>query len=281
MKTSSLIHITVSILTLVLQVTGQDQPYGSKEQAGKYLDVGDANIYYEVYGAGKPILPLHGGMFVYIDEYSTYIPILSKNYKVIAIATRGHSKSELGTKPLSYELFAEDASKVLQEESNESASLIGFSDGAIISLVFGAKYPELTNKIVSLAGGFGSTWFHQEALNSMKEITGEGLQEKYSEFVTYRKKFMPEPDRWDEFIEKLNQVNMQSVYITDEEAKSITSPVLIVGGDKDDYFRAEGFEHMHQTLPNSQLKILPGYNHLDIITKELVFKETVLPFLTD
>ena len=200
---------------------------------------------------------------------------------MIALATRGHSKSELGPRPVSYDLFAEDVSKVLREESNESAALIGFSDGAIIALIFGAKYPELTNKIVSLAGGFGSTWFHQEALNSMKEITGAGLEEKYSEFVTYRKKFMPEPDCWDEFIEKLNQVNMQSVYITDEEAKSITSPVLIVGGDKDDYFRTDGFEHMHQTLPNSQLKILPGYNHLDIITKESVFKDIVLPFLTD
>ena len=77
MKKSNLIHITVIILTIVLQAKGQDQPYGSNEQAGKYLDVGDANIYYEVYGTGKPILLLHGGMFGYIDEYSPYIPILS------------------------------------------------------------------------------------------------------------------------------------------------------------------------------------------------------------
>ena len=44
-------------------------PYGNNPQAGHYYNVGDAKIYYELYGKGKPIVLLHGGLFGYIDEY--------------------------------------------------------------------------------------------------------------------------------------------------------------------------------------------------------------------
>ncbi len=255
--------------------------YGFNNEAGKYLDVGDAKIYYEVYGTGDPILLLHGGMFGYIDEYKDRIPALSKDHQVIAIATRGHGKSELGTKPLSYDLFAEDAAKILRKESQQKATLIGFSDGAIISLVFGSKYPDLTRKIVSLAGGFGSAWFHQEALKSMKDLTGESLKKDYPGFVKSRVEMMPEPERWDEFIRELNKVNRQSVFLTDAAARKITCPVLVLGGDRDDYFRPENFTHVHQTLPNSKLVIVPECDHLSLMQKETVFEEHVLPFVLE
>lgn len=70
-------------------------PYGNNPAAGKYVNVGDANIYYEEYGTGKAVILLHGGIFGYIDEFAELIPVLSKQYHVIAIATRGHGKSGL------------------------------------------------------------------------------------------------------------------------------------------------------------------------------------------
>src|SRR6478672_4614022 len=38
-------------------------PYGANPKAGHYANAGDAKIYYEVYGKGKPIVVLHGGIF--------------------------------------------------------------------------------------------------------------------------------------------------------------------------------------------------------------------------
>ena len=65
------------VLTLILALTtstvdaaryftqgdalGSKTPYGDNQRVGKYVQSGDAKIYYEVYGAGKPILILHGG----------------------------------------------------------------------------------------------------------------------------------------------------------------------------------------------------------------------------
>jgi hypothetical protein len=43
-------------------------PYGNNPEVGKYFNVGDAKLYYEVYGKGEPLVMLHGGVYGYIDE---------------------------------------------------------------------------------------------------------------------------------------------------------------------------------------------------------------------
>jgi len=253
--------------------------YGVNDEAGRYLDVGDAKIYYEVYGEGEPILLFHGGMLGYIDEFANFIPTLSKHHQVIAVATRGHGRSELGTRDLSYSLFANDAAKILEKEGGKRATIIGFSDGAITAYLFSAAYPSLTKKVVSMAGGFGSRWFHKEALSSIKTLTAERLMQQYPSFVESRKNLSNEPERWDEFITKLNQVNLQEEYIPDSLAKTISCPVLIIGGDRDDYFRIENFVHVYQTIPNSELLIIPNCGHLGLLDKQNVFKDIIAPFV--
>ena len=68
--------------------------YGNNPEAGHYLQVDDAKIYYEIYGnSGTPLVLLHGGLFGSIEEFGGLIAELSKTRRVIAIATRGHGKS--------------------------------------------------------------------------------------------------------------------------------------------------------------------------------------------
>ena len=274
--------LTLMVLLLIGgMLTGQEIPYGLNDKAGKRLDVGDAELYYEVYGEGPPLLLLHGGMFGYIDEYRDRIPELSKRYQVIAVATRGHGRSELGTRPLSYRLFAEDAHSILRAESTDSASIVGFSDGAITAYLFAATYPEATAKVVALAGGFGSGWFHPAALDYLRELTPQVLERQFPDFIEERQKISAEPDRWDEFIVALNAVNMKGEFISPEEVEHITCPVLVVGGDRDDYFRLDNFTHSYQALSEAYLAIIPNCNHVDLISTPVVFDDFVYPFLAE
>src|SRR3984885_8228240 len=93
--------------------------YGADSEAGPYLRMDDSNIYYETYGSGgTPLVLLHGGLYGYIEEFGGLIEELSKHRRVIAIATRGHGKSDIGTKPFSYALFANDALAVIRHETS-------------------------------------------------------------------------------------------------------------------------------------------------------------------
>src|ERR1700684_4167557 len=88
------------------QATSGKIPYGANPASGHYLQVNGARIYYEIYGSGgTPLVLLHGGLYGYIEEFGELIQELSKHRQVIAIATRGHGKSEVGAQPFSYKLF--------------------------------------------------------------------------------------------------------------------------------------------------------------------------------
>ena len=63
MKTIKVLCIIWFLIILINKTNAQNEPYGSNDKAGHYLNVGDAKIYYEVYGEGRPIRLLHGGLY--------------------------------------------------------------------------------------------------------------------------------------------------------------------------------------------------------------------------
>ena len=75
-------------------------PYGANTEAGYYVKSNDARIYYETYGKGQPIVLLHGSIMGSTIEMAGFIDSLKSNFQVIAISTRGHGKSEIGTAPV-------------------------------------------------------------------------------------------------------------------------------------------------------------------------------------
>jgi pimeloyl-ACP methyl ester carboxylesterase len=49
-------------------------------------------MYYEIHGDGPPLILLHGGMG-HTGYWENQIPVLSRQYKVIAVDSRGHGRS--------------------------------------------------------------------------------------------------------------------------------------------------------------------------------------------
>ena len=123
-------------------VQGSATPYGNNKKAGHYVQAGDAKIYYEVYGKGKPLFVFHGGGVGTPYEMGQLIDKLQQDYQVIAVSTRGHGRSEIGHSPLTYEQKAEDMLAVMNAVTNESAILLGFSDGAYTAYKVASMYPE-------------------------------------------------------------------------------------------------------------------------------------------
>jgi len=271
--------LTITLGLLCCLVFGQNIPYGNNAVTGKYLNVGDAKLYYEVYGTGSPLLLLHGDTFGYIDEFTEYIPLLAKHFKVIAIGMRGHGKSEIGTKTYSYKLFAEDAVSILKNETKDSVTVVGFSAGAITAYYLTAYYPEKVKKTVVLGGLLDSSGYRLTALEELKHLTGDDCEKMLPDLVKSRKALMPEPNRYNDLIDKLRESWLQPVYVDKEKAAAIKSPVLIIGGDRDDYIKTEEFVRIYKIIPKSQLSIIPNCGHVELIMNPTIFANIVMPFL--
>lgn len=260
----------------------EDAPvlYGDNPDVGRYLRMGDAEIYYEVYGQGEPLVLLHGGLFGYIAEFKHIIPDLSRDHLVIAIATRGHGKSQLGTEPLSYGLIAKDFAAVIREVEKQPVNVLGFSDGAIAAYHLAATYPELVKRLIAVGGPLGLNQFTDEGLAELDGYdTLEELEKLAPDFVTNRNKLMPDQSVWNRFLAELVKMWKQREYISIEQVRSIRCPALIAGGDRDPYVNTEHFVEIYRLLPQGQLAIVPESGHTVFHSKPAFMIQLIRDFL--
>ena len=100
----------------------------------------EINLNYLEKGTGFPLILLHGNGES-LEYFEHQIAYFSKNYRVIALDTRGHGKSPRGEAPFSIRQFAEDLKGFMDQKEIEKAHILGFSDGGNIALTFALKYP--------------------------------------------------------------------------------------------------------------------------------------------
>jgi pimeloyl-ACP methyl ester carboxylesterase len=71
-----------------------------KPSASGYAPVNGIQVYYELYGEGRPIVLLHGAFYTIDMNWGELIPELSKTRKVIAIEMQGHGHSPFSERKL-------------------------------------------------------------------------------------------------------------------------------------------------------------------------------------
>ncbi len=229
-------------------------PYGTNPQAGHYVQTKDAKIYYEVYGKGQPIVLLHGGLFGSIIEFADFIDQLKGKYQVIAISTRGHGKSELGTEPLTLEQRANDAMTVINAVTKDSVIVLGFSDGGYSAYKLGAMYSERVKKMIVIGAG--------EIRPGLREFnfTAKMAMEMDKLFWEQQLKLMPEPNRVEDlFTQVANCYN--NVTVSKELLSTIKCPVLVMAGDNDGGNPVERVVSAARYIPNHQISIIPNTGH--------------------
>lgn len=163
-------------------------PYGNNPKAGHYINTGDARIYYEVYGKGIPVVILHGGIVGSTFEMGRFIDSLSKNYQVIAISTRGHGKSEISSGVPTYQRKAEDVNAVIKKVTTDSATILGFSDGAYTGYFLAATHPDKVKKLIAIGAGEWKQGFRD--FNNSRQM----LFDLDSTYFKQQLQLMPEPE---------------------------------------------------------------------------------------
>jgi len=125
--------------------------------AGEHsFDSDGVKIHYTVEGEGPPVVLIHGYRASGLMNWQ--IPgisaPLSKKYRVITIDNRGHGASDKPTQAAQYGAhMAEDVVRLLDHLKLDSAHLVGYSMGGMITLKVLALHPERVRSAV--IGGMG------------------------------------------------------------------------------------------------------------------------------
>jgi pimeloyl-ACP methyl ester carboxylesterase len=249
---------------------GGGAPYGENGAVGKYANIRGIKMYYEVYGAGQPLLLIHGNSGS-IRDMSNQIEYFSKKYKVIAADSRDHGKT-LDTlnmaDTLSYPMMADDYNALLDYLEIDSANIIGWSDGGINGLLLAINHPKKVKKLVTMGANL---WPDTTAIEPyFHEIFSRQYFSLQTRPTTTETKVMRRHFR----------LVMTEPNITTEQLKKITCPVLVVAGDHD-AIRPQHTILIAQYIPNSNLWIAPDAGHGLMVSKyKNKFNTEVDDFLT-
>ena len=214
------------------------------------INVNNVKLSYIKEGEGKPLILMHGsGEDRHI--FDEIINKLKKDYTIYAIDSRNHGESEK-TDIFTYEAMSEDISEFIKKLKLDGAYVVGFSDGAILALMIGMKYPELIGKMALLGINLKPEDF--------KEAEYNYLLKEYNETKDPLFKMMLEQP--DIELEKLKDVNI---------------PTLVIAGENDVFYE-KTFTDIVKVMPNAVLKIMGGHDHSSYIINQDILYTDFLEF---
>ncbi len=238
--------------------------YGSNDSTGAYANVNGIRIYYEIYGEGEPLLLLHGNSSS-ISLFQKQIPEFQKQFKVIAVDTRGQGKSSEDGKLYTYDLFAEDMNALLDQLHLDSVNVVGWSDGGNTGLIMAMKYPKKVKKLVTM----GANIFID------KTVVGKWV---FKELAKQEKELKHDTTAW-----AINRLRLIDLLKTEPkhtfaELNSIKCPVLVVAGEKD-VIEEDHTKAIAANIPNSTLLIAPKETHYFPSENPSLFNKAVIDFI--
>lgn len=195
--------------------------------------VNNINLYYETYGEGQPIILLHGNGETH-EIFDKLIESLKDNYKVYAIDSRCHGKSE-DLIEISYKLMRDDIIEFIKKLNIEKPILYGFSDGGIIGILIAIKEPDILSKLIVSGANITP--------NGLK--TKDYLLTKLSYFFTKN---------------KLLKIMLKEPNIKKEELNKIKIPTIILAGEKD-CIKLKHTKFIADNIKNSTLEIIKKETH--------------------
>lgn len=279
MKTTTL-FLVIFLLAFCNNPTQCQIDYGSNKQVGKYIEINDIKVYYEIYGEGEPLLLMHGNSGS-IENFMYQIPELSKHFKVIAVDSRGQGRTTDSDKELTYSLMASDMATLIDKLNLGSVNVLGWSDGGNNGLELAYAYPEKVKKLIT----FGANYTHENFLAKDDSIVMDKndpiiIQTKplLEKFKTSFERLCPNPEKLPEIKKKLAALMEKYPNFSLEQLKTIKTPTLIVAGDYD-LIDITHTVSLFNSLPNSQLFIIPGASHLSLVEQSELANSIIIKFL--
>lgn len=237
------------------------------------VSVNHVKIWYAEYGQGFPVILLHGGL-VNSNYWGKLIPVLEKHYHVIVMDSRGHGRSSLDDKPLSYHLMAKDVLGVMDYLHLQKAAIVGWSDGANIGLDIAIHHPERLSKLFACGG------------NSNPEATLDVSQSPaFDAFIQrIQKEYMtlsptPSTTNYNLLYQRILRMWDSEPHFTTRMLGSITVPVWIVAGEHDEAVKRSDTEFLARSIPHAKLLIEPNVAHFTHLQNPGQFNKDVLSFL--
>ncbi len=232
-------------------------------------------VYYEIYGAGDPIVVMAGG-FGDISSMMQVIGPLARERQVIGIDLEGNGRTALRDTPLSHEKMGDDVAAVLRHLNIAKADVAGYSHGGDVAIRTAIQHPDMVRNLIVISTAAERDGWYPEALEGMSQVSSAMIDDfKESPMGQRYIEVSPEPDKLPLVLDRMGEL-MRKDYDWRQEIKTMQVPTLLIFADHDavslahiaEFFSlfggglkdAGGYAGPPE-MSRARLAIVPGYNH--------------------
>lgn len=220
--------------------------------------VNGIQMYYATYGAGSPILLIHGGLG-HADLWANQVADLMTDHLVIVADSRGHGRSTRDAQPYGYDLMASDYVALLDHLKVDKVDLVGWSDGGIIGLDIAMKHPERLSRLFAHAANITTDGVDPSVAEDA--VFGAYIGKMAGDYA----KMSPTPDQFDAFVAQISEMWATQPNWADADVAAITVPTTVVLGEHDEAITRAHTDKIAGLIPGATEVILPGTSHFAML----------------
>lgn len=222
------------------------------------LDSNGVKISYFVQGKGEPVVLIHG--WLSSAGINWVLPgvtkLLADDYQVIAFDVRGHGLSDKPTTDDAYgPELVEDVVRLLDHLKIKKAHIVGYSMGGIIAGNFIANHPD---RVIS--GTLGGMGWLQEGGVGQSFFSQIGKNDRNAKALTVCGR------------------SLAKLALTKDQIKSITVPMTVLVGDKDDVIMKLYVDPLREVRKDWTITEIKDGNHITCLIRPQ-FKEEIAGWL--
>jgi len=260
--------------------------------SGQYADVNGINLYYETYGAGRPMILLHGGLGSG-EMFGPILPTLADHHQVIVVDLQGHGRTADIDRPIDVRLMAGDIAALIDHLGLQKPDVVGYSLGGGVAFQVAIKYPEKVGRLVAASANISRSAIYPEMLQQQGQVSAAAAEfMKDTPMYQLYQRVAPRPEDFPRLLDKMGEAMAKDFDFT-EEVRGLRMPSLVVAADADmappshyvDVFklldggqRDGGWMAEGRPKGGHALAILPGLTHYNLFMSPL-FPAVTLAFL--
>ncbi|MSP37617.1 MAG: alpha/beta hydrolase [Deltaproteobacteria bacterium] len=264
-----------------------------------FLNINDAEVYYEVHGEGAPFLFCSVTGLDHQAWKFHQVAEFSRDHKVILFDYRGTGKSTKAIQKYSIKMFTDDAAAILNHLNVEQAVVCGHSMGGVVAQLFALDYPSKVKKLILASSGAAHPGAHGIPLAMCRDMVKQGFEgyiRAHTIETGWTKEFVAKNPA---LIEKFLQVRMSGIAGIDNylyfvlarqehdhtaRLKEIKVPTLVLVGDDENHGATDtthwaAAHQLAKAIANAKLVVLAGEGHHYLATNPAAAHNAIREFI--
>ncbi|KIV82197.1 hypothetical protein PV11_04324 [Exophiala sideris] len=251
-----------------------------------FLDRNGVRLYYEVHGAGPPLLLTHGYSST-SEMWADQVEPLSQKFKLIIWDMRGHGRSDYPTEQSAYSepnTVADMAALLDEVRGPRSTAIVGgLSLGGYMSLAFYRVHPSRVSTLLIIDTGPG---FKKDAAREQWNKTAFATGERFNreglavlQSMSAERATVSHRDAKGLALAARGMLAQRDNRVIESLSRVQVPALVVVGGDDTPFLAAS--EYMAKKIPGANKVVIPNAGHAVNIDQPQLFLEAVMEFLAN